>query len=157
MAVSIDWATRVITVPRADMTLLQASPEIRGLDVDAFRLELKALEDNEDGITFPDTHEHNTEKLLGGVYYARIVEIINGYTVTFEDGQYAVKLSGANNNIEDVMNVNQVSLRSSNSAGLIRAKIAPDVWDAPYTDHQNADTMGQLLLRSWLTKFGIEL
>ena len=49
----------------------------------------------------------------------RVVEIINGYTVTFEDGQYAVNLTGANSNISDVANVNQVSIRAANSAGLV--------------------------------------
>jgi hypothetical protein len=44
--------------------------------------------------------------------------MINNYTVTFEDGQYAVNLVGANSNIADVVNVNQVSVRSANSAGL---------------------------------------
>ena len=44
--------------------------------------------------------------------------MINGYTVTFEDGQYAVNLVGANSNVGDRVNVNQVSVRSANSAGL---------------------------------------
>jgi len=35
-----------------------------------------------------------------------------------KDGQYAVNLVGANSNVGDVVNVNQVSVRSSNSAGL---------------------------------------
>jgi len=66
-----------------------------------------------------DIIRHNTEVTLGGVTLARTVEFINGYTIEFEDGQYAVTLTGANNNIADVMVVNQVSLRSNNSAGLI--------------------------------------
>jgi hypothetical protein len=56
---------------------------------------------------------------VGGVTLARVVEVINGYTVTFEDGQYAVRLEGANHNIGDVKNVNQVSLVIGNTAGLI--------------------------------------
>lgn len=120
MALSIDWNTFVITVPRADMTIVQASPEIRELDVNAFRLELKDIEDDQ-GMPYPDTHRHNPPVSLGGVALARVVEIINGYSVTFEDGQYAVNLTGANNNISDVTNVNQVSIRASNSAGLIQA------------------------------------
>ena len=55
---------------------------------------------------------------VGGVILARVIQIINGYTVTFEDGQYAVNLVGANSNVGDVVNVNQVSVRSANSAGL---------------------------------------
>lgn len=118
MALSIDWPTKVINVPKADMLLIQSVPsEIRQLDIDAFRLELKSIEADE-GMPFLDTHSHNTTVTVGGVTLARVVEIINGYTVTFEDGQYAVNLVGANSNIADVTNVNQVSVRSANSAGL---------------------------------------
>jgi len=118
--ITIDWGTRVIFVPKIDTTLIQATPvEIRSLDLNAFRLTLKALENSEEGMSFPKTHNHNTEVLLGGITYARTIEIINGYTVTFEDGQYAVNLIGANSNVGDVVNLNQVSIRSYNSAGLI--------------------------------------
>ena len=119
MAISIDWGTRVITIPRNDLTLLQTTPtEIRQLTIDSFRLELKDQEDSEDGMTFVDTHRSNAPVTVGGVILARVVEIINGFTITFEDGQYAVNLAGANSNIADVTNVNQVSVRSANSAGL---------------------------------------
>ena len=117
MTISINHLTRVILVPQADLTFI--STGIYGLDVNQFRLWLKDLEDDEGGMDLVDTHRHNTEVSLGGVTIARTFEIINGYTITFEDGMYAVTLSGANNNIADVMNVNQVSLRSNNSAGLI--------------------------------------
>ena len=120
MAISIDWGTRIVYVPKADTTLVQATPtEIRELNLNTFRLALKALEDNEQGITYPDTHTHNTEVILGGITYARVIAMINDYTVTFEDGYYAVNLIGANSNVGDVVNVNSVSVRSSNSAGLI--------------------------------------
>jgi hypothetical protein len=69
---------------------------------------------------FLRTHEHFTEIVLSGVTYARVIKIINGYTLTFEDGQYAVNLTGANSNLAEVANVNQVSVRSNNSAGLIK-------------------------------------
>ena len=45
MAITIDWATKIINIPKTDMTLIQASPEIRELDVDWFRLQLKDIED----------------------------------------------------------------------------------------------------------------
>ena len=119
MAVSIDWSTKVITVPKADTTLVDAGPpEIRSYDVDAFRLELKGLEAGEEGMPFDDTHQHFTERTLSGFTYARIFEVINGYTVEFEDGQYVVTLSGANHNIADVRVANQVSIVTQNSAGL---------------------------------------
>jgi len=121
LAISIDWDARIIFIPKADTQLIVAGPpqEIRQLNLNDFRLALKALEESEEGMPFLDTHTHNSEVLLGGIVYARVVEIINGYTITFEDGQYAVNLIGANSNVGDVVNVNQVSVRSSNSAGLI--------------------------------------
>lgn len=127
MAITITWPTKVINVPRADMLLVQSVPtEIRELDIDAFRLELKSIEASEEGMPFVDTHSHNTTVTVGGVTLARVVQIINGYTVTFEDGQYAVNLVGANSNIGDVTNVNQVSIRSANSAGLTYSKEVED-------------------------------
>jgi len=120
MAVTIDWPSGVINVPRADMTLVQTTPtEIRNLDLNWFRLQLKALEETPDGMVNLKTHDHNTEVELGGIVYARIIEILEPYTITFEDGQYAVNLTGANSNVGDRVNVNQVSVRSQNSAGLI--------------------------------------
>ena len=120
MAITINWSTRVISVPKVDTTLVQSTPiEIRSLSLNDFRLALKALEDNEDGIAYPQTHTHNTEVLLGGITYARVIEIINGYTITFENGFYAVNLIGANSNVGDVVNLNNVSIRSANAAGLI--------------------------------------
>lgn len=142
MAVSIDWKTFVIFVPRDDLTLVQSSPtEIRQMDINWFRMQLKALEASPEGIGFPKTHTHNTEVQLGGITYARIVEILEPYTVTFEDGQYAVDLVGANSNIGDRVNVNQVSVRSNNSAGLIStplieyASFEGGVWVDTTTDN----------------------
>lgn len=122
MAITIDWGTKVINVPKSDLGLVQSTPtEIRELDLNWFRLQLKDLEDSVDGIPMLDTHVHNPPVNVGGVELARVVEIINGYTVTFEDGQYAVNLFGANGNLADRTNVNQVSVRSANSAGLVNS------------------------------------
>lgn len=127
MAVTIDWPSQIIHVPRADLLLVQSVPtEIRQMNLDNFRLALKSLEDDEEGIPWPTTHNHSSPVTVGGVTLARVVEIINGYTVTFEDGQYAVNLVGANSNVGDVVNVNQVSVRSANSAGLTYSKEVED-------------------------------
>lgn len=118
MAISINWLTRVITVPRADMTLVQTVPtEVRELKINDFRLALKDIEDDE-GMPFQTTHNHYPEVAVGGLVLARVVELLPPYTVTFEDGQYAVNLIGANSNIGDRVNPNQVSVRSFNSAGM---------------------------------------
>jgi hypothetical protein len=115
----ITWGTKVINVYKADSFMTDLGGNVYEMDTDDFRLALKALEDDEAGMPFPVTHRHNTEVTLGGITLARTFEIVNGYTITFEDGQYAVSLVGSNNNIADVMNLNQVSLRSFNSAGLV--------------------------------------
>lgn len=119
MAITIDWDTKIISVNKADMILIQSTPtEIYQLNMDFFHTTLRDLEDDVDGIVYDTTHRYVAPISVGGVVLAAIVEIINGYTVTFEDGQYRVNLTGANTNLADVTNVNQVSVSSSNSAGL---------------------------------------
>lgn len=117
MAISVNWGTRVVYVPQADLTPLGGS--LYELDIDVFRLALIALSDDEAGMPYPDTHVHNTEVVLGGVTYAQIVEMINSFTVEFENGSYGVNMVGANSNIADVLVLNSVSTRSNNSAGLV--------------------------------------
>lgn len=131
--ISVDWTTRIISVPLSYLTLVSGT--IYELDTDQFRLDLKALEDDPDqGMPYPQTHTHNTEVTLAGLTLARTVEIINGYTVEFEDGAYRVSLVGSNNNIADVTVVNNVSIQTNNSAGLITVNTtggatAAEVWD----------------------------
>jgi len=120
VAITIDWATRIIAIAQADLAPVSAT--LYELDVDAFRLALKDIEDSEAGAVFPDTHRHNTAVTLAGVTYARTVEIINGYTVSFQDtgSPYTVRAVGANHNLGDVTNFDgNVSLITGNAAGLI--------------------------------------
>ena len=158
MAISINWATRVIFIPKADMSVINPGPpEVRQLNVNTFRLALKDLEDGEEGMPFPDTHAHATEKTLSGVAYARQVEIINGYTVEFEDGMYSVSCIGANHNLGDVKVVNSVSLIIGNSAGLQvvsigsgvteqdKLDIADRVLDELLAGHNGIGSIGALL------------
>lgn len=150
MAVTITWGTKVINIPKSDLTVVQLTPtEIYSMDLNWLHLTLKDLEDGEEGMAYLDTHRHNTEVSLGGVIYARVVEIINGYTITFEDGQYAVNVIGGNSNVSDVVNVNQVSVRSANSAGLTSPVSATDianaVWEEIASNHLTAGTTGKAL------------
>lgn len=174
MAISIDWNSRIISVPKADMTLVQSTPfEIRGLDLDTFRLALRDLEDGADGMAYPHTHNHVAPISVGGVTLARVVELINGYTVTFENGTYAVNVTGGNSNVSDQTNLNTVQVRSANSAGLVQiisgsglsteqdqrlidiestvnalpdaAAIANAVWNAQVADYLTNGTMGNEL------------
>lgn len=118
MAITVDYLTQVINVPQADLTFVSGT--LYELDTEAFRLILHGIQDSEEGIAFDDFFRHNTEVTVAGTTYARTIEIINGYTVQFEDGQYAVRLVGSNNNIfdEGVLVRNQVSVIPTNSAGL---------------------------------------
>lgn len=121
MAITIDYLTQIISIPQADLTFVSGT--LYELDVNVFRKALNDIADSEEGITELTTHQHNTEVTVAGTTFARTVEIINGYSVEFEDGQYSVRLIGANNNVFDVENgilvQNQVQLISNNSAGLI--------------------------------------
>lgn len=136
----IDWDTNVIHVLKTDMALIQATPaEVYELDLNAFRLGLKDIEDGEVGMSYPDTHKHNTEVLLSGITYARIVEVIDPYSVTFEDDQYTVVCTGANHNLADRKNPNQVSLIVNNAAGLITN---PDIQYSSFSGGVHLDTNG---------------
>ena len=154
MALSVTWGTKIINVLQADLTPVTGT--LYELDTDQFRKDLKNLEDGEDGMPFPDTHTHNTEVTVAGVTYARFIEIINGYSITFEDAQYSVRLAGSNNNFFDVengiLNQNQVQIIPGNAAGLItvvsgsgvtsqdKIDIADAVWD-----HADGDFMVKII------------
>lgn len=123
MTITVDWGSGVISVNKVDMVQVGFNPpdsfETYQLDMDVFRLALKDLEDDADeGMSFTDTHSHNTTVTVGGAILARVVIILDPYTVTFENGSYAVNLVGANTNLAEVMNLNLVQVRSANSAGL---------------------------------------
>ena len=125
MALTLDKATGVISVPQSDLTLVSGT--IYKMDSENyFRKELMALLATEDYMPCIDAFRHNTEVTVAGVTYARVIEIINGYTVQFTpDAQWTVIIEGSNNNIFDVANgilaQNQVQVIPTNSAGLIVA------------------------------------
>lgn len=121
MAISIDYSAYpfVINVPKADMLLVQSTPiEVRQLNMGDFHAELRDLEDDEVGICFPRTHTYQSPVSVGGVDLAYVISITDDYSITFENGAYAVNLVGGNSNIADRVNINNVGVRSANSAGL---------------------------------------
>jgi hypothetical protein len=116
--ITINWATRVIYVPKSFLTAL-GGPMYQ-LNIETFRNALKDIEDDEAGIVHPNTHNRNAPVLLSGVTYAQTFEVTNGYTVTFENTgvPYTVSCIGANHNLGDVTNFNGgMSLIIGNSAG----------------------------------------
>ena len=123
MALTINPATYVIGIPKADTTFVETNAttgyEIRSYDEYAFMRELADYLDSEAGVALPSAFTHATAVTISGVIYARALSIINGFTITFENGSYQVKLvGGMNNNILDVLNPNSVSVIPANSAGL---------------------------------------
>jgi len=143
MALTVDWGTGIIDVPQNYLSPVGGS--LYELDVAQFFRDLRDLEDSELGQVELPIVEHATQVTLGGFTYARSVQIINGYTVTFENGNYRVRLTGANNNVADVTNLNYVSVLSQNSAGLqvvvqgsgITEQDKVDIVDGVYA-HQDA-------------------
>lgn len=119
MAISVDPITGEIFVPRADMPIIQASPEIRALDTAAFWVDLKDWEASVDGAPWTDTQQNFPSYVIAGFTYVQSFLIIPPYFITFEDGQYSVALQGTNNNIIEVATANQVRILSQNSAGNI--------------------------------------
>jgi hypothetical protein len=168
--ITVGWGTdQIIHIPKADLTIVGGT--LYELDTDAFRLILKSLEDDPaQGMIWPDTHRHNTEVTVAGVTYARTIEIINGYSVEFEDGQYTVRLVGSNNNIFDVQGgilvQNQVQVIPTNAAGLIAvstggsivdpAAVAAAVWNRPMAGHQTNGTFGKRLRELFPLHWGVK-
>ena len=104
MAISIDYATKVISVPQADLTFVSGT--LYTLDSDQFRKDVMDILAAENHIWMPDAFSHNTEVTVAGTTYARTLEFINGYSIQFENtgAAYTVRIEGSNNNIFDVEN-----------------------------------------------------
>lgn len=119
MTISVNPATFVITVPKADTTLVTMTPfEIRQLNSNDFRLWLHDWADSAEGMAMPFPFRHNTTVTIDGLVYARTIEILPPYTITFEDGAWQCNITGSNNNIHSRRNLNQVAIVPGNSAGL---------------------------------------
>jgi len=121
MALSVDYSTKIITIPKADLTFVTGT--LYELDTAQFKVDLGEIQDSEDGVWADTMYTHNSEVTVAGTTFARTLEIINGYSVEFENGTYSVRLANSNNNIFDVENgilvQNTVQVIAQNSAGLI--------------------------------------
>jgi len=138
MALSLDPATRLISVPQADLTFVSGT--LYSLDTDQFRKDVMDLLASESYIWMPDAYSHNGEVTVAGTTFARTLEFINTYSVQFEDtgAQYSVRLEGSNNNIFDVENsiltpTDKVTVIGQNSAGLVNADISAQTVEGTYT------------------------
>lgn len=116
MAYSVNWLTRVITIPVTDLTLISGTRYELGME--AFLIELRRLEATE-GLWAEQILDHtNSKPDFAGANYAAFDEVINGYTITFGPGPTRVDVTGSNNNVVDVLNVTGISVVPSNSTGL---------------------------------------
>ena len=122
MALSLNPATKVVTIPQADLAFVSGT--LYTLDTNQFRKDLWDMLSSETYIWMPAAFVHNTAVSIVGTTYARQILLINGYAVEFEDGQYSVRLEGSNNDIWDIQTgkliQNQVQVIPTNSAGLIQ-------------------------------------
>lgn len=119
MAYLVDWISKVITVPVADLTLVSGTRY--QLNLEHFLNEIRRLEwEFSEGLWAQYILEHSDTRFdFAGANYAAFDEVVNGYTVTIGAGAVTrVDLIGSNNNIADVINNTNIILVSANSAGL---------------------------------------
>lgn len=112
MAVTVDWTTYEIQIPKADTVLVTASPDVRSMTVTWLFDQLVPMMDDEDDMSQDDKFRNTAPVTLGGTPFGRVLEILSPYTVTFEAGNYAVNITDGSSNINDVATVNGVSIRS---------------------------------------------
>lgn len=137
MALSLDVLNLICTVPQTDMPDVTggAASEIRQLDLDLFRKEWGALMDDEPYVSYPWPFEWTQPVTLGGITYAPLLRVINGWTIIFTAGTYSVNIVGANSNMSDVVIKNTVGVNTQNSAGLIQTAVSgltPEETEALY-------------------------
>lgn len=157
---TINWLTKEIQIPQSDWVL--DSGTFYKYATNDSRIAMKVLEASEIGIVFPDTHKHNTEVTVAGTTYARTIEIINGYFVTFENIASSVQLEGSNNNMWDIgggiLTQNLVQIIPTNAAGLITVVSGSGVTEQDKLDIANRvwiygsrglTTFGSLILDVW--------
>jgi len=146
MALTLDPATKIFSILQADLTFVSGA--LYELDTDQFRKDAMDLLASEDYIWMEDCYTHNTEVTVAGTTFARTIEWINGYSITFENLVYSVRLVGSNNNLFDVENgilnpSGNVTVISGNSGGLISADQIPgQVWEELAANHTTTGSFG---------------
>lgn len=154
MAYTVDWITKIVSIPTADLTLVSGTRY--SLSMSSFLDEIRRLEwEPTEGLWAPAILEHsNTRVDFAGVTYAPFDDIINGYTIQFTGIATRVDLLGSNNDLIDVLIATGISVVPNNSAGLqivdagggglTAQQTADAVWDANKATHQDVDSMGEL-------------
>ena len=143
MAITIDYSTFEINVPKADTVFVRLDPingkEVRSLDMDFFWKALADIQDDQEGVWASTCFINTPPQDLGSFTLGRSVLIQAPYFVHFENGNYAVELVGGNNNISSRSVVNFVAINSNNTAGLVQIEGGDSIWTEEEKDLIIAD------------------
>ena len=169
MSYSVNWISKVISIPTADLTLVSGTRY--SLDMSDFLDEVRRLEwEFTEGLWAPAILNHtNTRYDFAGVNYAPFDDLINGYTVQFTGEATSVDLLGSNNDLIDVLIPTGVSVVPSNSAGLqitesgggvteqdktdISSMSAEKAWEYLIGDNQAQEILIDILKKARLAAF----
>jgi hypothetical protein len=122
MAYQVDWAAKSIYIPLADLIFEGGSVYTLRLYND-FRKEIRRLEwEFSEGLWAPQIMSYTDPLTFSGITLSAAIQIINGYTITFEDAAVDVLLREANSNLVDVTVRNQVRPIPFNTAGYVIAE-----------------------------------
>lgn len=117
MSYTVNWVTKVISVPLTDLTLVSGSNYT--LNAADFWIEVRRLEaDPTQGLYAIQALEHVDTQVLSGITYVPIEKLINGYTWFINTTNINCSLIGPNSNLLDTfIPGNGVSVLANNSAG----------------------------------------
>jgi hypothetical protein len=120
---TVDWITKVVSIPTADLTLVSGNHY--SLLMSDCLDEVRRLEwEFAEGLWAPAIIDHSDTRFdFAGANYAPFDDFINGYTVQFTGSATRVDLIGSNNDLVDILVVTGVSVVPSNSAGLQRVVV----------------------------------
>jgi hypothetical protein len=134
MSYSVNWATKVVTVPLTDLTLISGSNY--SLNTGDFWIEMRRLEASpEDGLWTEQVIEYVNTQVLSGITYSAIVKLINSYTWNTDTTNKNIFLIGFNSNLLDTFIPGSgISVLANNSGGKIDAgggagASAQEVWE----------------------------
>lgn len=130
MAYTVDWITKIFTIPQGDLTFVSGNNYSLSL-VDVHE-ELRRLEwAFADGLWAPNIVKFYETVTLSGIPKSPSVEIVNGYTFDFTGSNYNVILTDYDNNLVDVyIPSNGISILGNNSVGRQTVEVAGTVVDA---------------------------
>jgi hypothetical protein len=119
VAYSINWLTKVITIPLSDLILVGGSNYT--LNVDFAHDEIRRLEwEFNEGLWAEHAIEYINSYTLSGLVYSPVIQMVNGYMWEVASTNINIGLVGSNSNFLDTfIPGNGISVLANNSAGKI--------------------------------------